>query len=175
MKCNSSKFPSNQKTVAKSTKIFNNFENYIYCLGFFWQNFNNLELQLRIYLNRKSGNDGFHVRNCLNMKVGEECKENAITDFKSFGDLCKSFNSYQEENNKIDFNDFIALRDALAHGRVAGDNSGNMSVIKYSKPKNGKAIVEYKLNLSIEEMKKIGEKIAKIGMDISFIGGAKII
>jgi hypothetical protein len=154
------------------TNTLNVVQNYIYHLGLFWQNFNNLELHLRIYLNKKNGNDGFHVKSCLNMQIGEETDDNAITDYKSFRELCKSFNAYQLEEDKIDFKIFIELRDALAHGRISGDIHGNMSVIKYSKPKNGKVTVEYKSILSTDIMIKMNERIGQIGMDISLKGGA---
>ena len=157
------------------TNTLNVVQNYIYHLGLFWQNFNNLELHLRIYLNKKNGNDGFHVKNCLNMQIGEESDDNAITDYKSFRELCESFNAYQIEEDKIDFKNFIELRDALAHGRISGDIHGNMSVIKYSKPKNGKVTVEYKSILSTDIMIKMNERIGQIGMDISLKGGAKFI
>ncbi|MFN9998791.1 MAG: hypothetical protein ACK52X_04125, partial [bacterium] len=75
------------------TNTLNVVQNYIYHLGLFWQNFNNLELHLRIYLNKKNGNVGFHVKSCLNMQIGEETDDNAITDYKSFRELCKSFNA----------------------------------------------------------------------------------
>ena len=109
------------------------------------------------------------------MLIDSECTENAITDYKTFGQLCDAFNDYQDEGEKIDFKDFIELRDALAHGRISGDINGNMSVIKFSKPREGKVTVAYKSTLTIEYMKEMAEKIGKLGMDISLKGGAKMI
>ena len=80
----------------------------------------------------------------------------------------------QDAKEKIDFKDFRELRDALAHGRVSGDANGNMTVIKFSKPKDGEVTVVYKLRLTIIEMKEMAEKIGKLGMDISLRGGAQI-
>ena len=65
-------------------------QNYIYHSGSFWRNFNNLELFLRIYLNKKRGNNGLHVTNCLNMQLGDRCDENAITDYKTFVNYAKN-------------------------------------------------------------------------------------
>ena len=77
------------------TKEFSTMQDYIYNLGHFWQSFNALELHLRIYLNKKNGNDGYHVAKYTNMSVGDECDENAITDYKTFSKLCELFNKSQ--------------------------------------------------------------------------------
>lgn len=151
-----------------------NIENYIYHLGLFWQNFNNLEYFLRLYLNKKNGKDSIYALKMINLSEGDICDENDITDWKSFSDLCKEFNNYQEINDKIDFNDLINLRDALAHWRVTSDNIGIMKVIKYSKPKNHIVKVEYKKELKIEDIKNIVKDMTEITMTISLRGGATI-
>lgn len=151
-----------------------NFQSYIYHLGLFRQSFNNLEYFLRLYLNKKKGKTNKDALKFSNLSQGDICEENDMTDWKSFSELCNSFNSYQSKSDKINFNDLIGLRDALAHWRILGDIVGRMTVIKYSKPKNNQVIVEYKKELKIEDMKQIADEIAKIGMTVSLRGGATI-
>ena len=153
------------------SKEYSAVKDYIYSLGYFWQSFNALELHLRIYLNKKNGNNSSHVFKYTNMSIGDECDENAITDYKTFSNLCDLFNGYQSKEQKIDFKEIIDLRDALAHGRVLGDKDGNMVVIKYSLPKENKVTVKYKRDLNI--LRGMAEKISQLGMEISLKGGAK--
>lgn len=147
-----------------------NIHKYIYHLGLFRQNFNNLEYFLRLYLNKKSGKDNIYAQRFINLSQGEVCEKNDITDRKTFSELCKEFNSYQNKNDTIDFDEFISFRDALAHGRVSSDSIGRMTVIKYSKPKNNQVMVEYKKILKIEDMQKMADKIGEVYMTISLRG-----
>lgn len=148
-------------------------QHYCYTLGHFWQSFNNLELFLRLYLNQKNGKDNIYANKFLDLPVGTECEENSMTDWKTFNELCSSFNSYQNTDNKIDFKEILELRDAMAHGRVSGDSKGVMFVIKFSKPINGKVTVEYNRKIEFEEMEKIIDKIGNLGKEISLRWGAK--
>jgi hypothetical protein len=153
---------------------FNNFQRYVFLLGHFWQSFNNLELFLRLYLNKKDGKDGIYAMTFLRLNQGAECEENHITDWKTFGILCELFNAHQDVAQKIDFTEIVKLRDAMAHGRVSGDDKANMTVVKFSKPKNKKVKVEYKREYKVEEMNKLIDKINEIGKEITIRGGAKI-
>lgn len=152
---------------------FQNVQKYCYILGRFWQSFNNLEFFLRLYLNRKNGKDNIYAMKFMNLPVGTECEENPMTDWKTFNELCSSFNSYQNTDNKIDFKEILELRDAMVHGRVSGDSEGNMSVVKFSKPRNGKVTVEYNREIKFNEMEKIIDKIGNLGKEISLRMGAK--
>jgi hypothetical protein len=152
-----------------------NVKDYCFALGHFWQNFNNLELFLRLYLNQKNGKDNIYGYSFLELPIKTECEENPMTDWKTFGELCKLFNSYQDTNNKIDFTEIVELRDAMAHGRVTGDSEANMYVIKYSKPKGNKVIVEYTRKINLDELNKITDKIGELGKEISLRWGAKML
>lgn len=151
-----------------------NVSNYIYSLGHFWQSFNNLEFFLRRYLNIKDGMSIEHSNSFTSLPIGTTCDECAITDWKTFGELAASFNSHQKNADKIDFKEFADLRDALAHGRITGDDRSVMSVIKYSKPKNGQVLVEYSREISSEELEKMAKMIGELCMEISRRWGAKM-
>jgi len=152
----------------------NNVSSYIYKLGHFWQSFNNMELFLRLYLHQKSGGDKKDFLNYSQAVIGPVLEENPITDYRSFGQLCNALNDLQEENNKLNFSEFIELRDAMAHGRVSGDGLGNMHVIKYARARNGKVTVEYKKQLTQTDFERIIDKMAWLSMEISRRMGAKM-
>jgi hypothetical protein len=154
--------------------MHNNVNSYIYKLGHFWQSFNNMELMLRLYLHRKSGGDQKDFLKYSNAAIGTELPENPITDYRSFWQLCNAFNVLQDVNNKIDFSEFIELRDALAHGRVSGDNLGNMDVIKYTRSKNGQVKVEYKKQLTKTDIERITDRMARVSMEVSSRMGSKM-
>lgn len=139
--------------------IFDNVLKYVTNLGKFWHNFNGLEMVLRLFLYSKSGGSNTKALTFLDGPVGREYEDNFITNYMSFGQLCDAFNSHLNRNEKIDFSKIIDLRDAMAHGRVAGDVQGNMSVIKYSKPKQGKVVVEFHRAISVAELEKIIDEI----------------
>jgi hypothetical protein len=151
-----------------------NVNSYIYKLGHFWHSFNNMELFLRLFLHRNSGGDQKDFLKYSNAAIGTELPENPITDYRSFGQLCNAFNDLQDVNNKIDFSEFIGLRDALAHGRVSGDDLGNMHVIKYSRSRDGKVTVEYKKQLTKTDIGRITDRMSWFSMEVSRRMGAKM-
>lgn len=156
---------------------FQNAQNFCYFLGNFWRNFNNLELFLRLYLNKKNGKDNIYALELMNLPVGTECEENPITDYSSFGNLCKSFNFYQDIGKKIDFDEIIEFRDAMVHGRIGWNDESDMFVVtKYSKPKkNNKVTVEYNRKINLKEINEIADKTGKLAMEVSLRSGAKIL
>lgn len=152
----------------------NNVTSYIYKLGHFWQSFNNIEMFLRLYLHKNSGCDQKDFLKYSRAEIGDELPENPITDYRAFGALCTAFNKLQKNDHKIDFSEFIKLRDALAHGRVSGDDLGNMFVVKYSRPQNKKVRVEYKKQLTQADFERIIDRIVWLSLEISRRMGAKM-
>jgi len=62
----------------------------------------------------------------------------------------------------------------LAHGRVSGDELGNMHVIKYSRSRNGKVKVEYKKKITQADIGQITDRMSWFSMEISKRMGAKM-
>jgi hypothetical protein len=149
-----------------------NIVDYLDGLGRFWHAFNGLELQLRLYLCGRAGIHGAERVAQLNANEGDEVPDNPMTDYRTFGQLCDAFNNKQEAGKQIPFDEYVRMRDALAHGRVTGDAAGRMTVIKYSKPKHKKVRVEFKRELSPAELKKAIEKMEWIAMEVSRRNGA---
>jgi hypothetical protein len=157
---------------------FNNIQKYFNALGHFWQNFNNLEQFLRLYLYRKNGGDNISADNFMTLPINSICDENLITDYKSFGELSNYYNNYQKNEDKIDFTEIVNLRDALVHGRITQNLCGNewqVFIIKYSRPENGKVTVEYKRTISSTDFEQIVEKIGKLYFEVSLKMGTQIL
>jgi hypothetical protein len=146
---------------------FENVRSYAEYLGAFWMAFNGLELMIRIYLARRSGVGTSQLMQLLNPTQGDTLPETPLTDWSMFRSLCTRFNESVPNSFKIDFDDIVALRDAMAHGRVSGDNSGLMIVTKYSKPQSGKVNVEYKQVLTLEFLDTITAKMHQHTQSVS--------
>lgn len=77
--------------------------------------------------------------------VGTELPENDITSYDSLGQLFTKFNleMLSRGHPQLDMG-LVDLRDALAHGRVsAAVQDDTLRLIKFDKPKNGKARVTF--------------------------------
>jgi hypothetical protein len=142
-------------------------EQYGKDLSAFWNNFNNLELMLRIFLSRQSGLGTEEILKCLNATVGESLEENALTDWRTFGALCAAYNEHVGQKEALDFREILTLRDALAHGRVAGDDEGRLAVTKFSRPVNGKVRVEVRQLLNQAYLQRISEMLHHMCTEIS--------
>jgi len=117
-------------------------------LGKLVANFQSLEFILRAFLQQLPTAPPVglaHGTDIYSFPVGREVPENELTNFDSLGQLVKKFNSEMKRRglNEIDEH-LIAVRDALAHGRVSAANPNDeMRLLKFSKPKNGRVRVEF--------------------------------
>lgn len=117
-------------------------------LGKLVANFQSLEFILRAFLQQLPTAPPFglaHGTDIYSFPVGTEVPVNELTNFDSLGQLIKKFNSEMKRRglNKID-EDLIAVRDALAHGRVSAPNPNDeIRLLKFSKPENGRVRVEF--------------------------------
>lgn len=136
-------------------------------LGRFWQNFNSLEMFLRLYLARKAGMGTKDIFQCLGLDVGQSAIENPVTDWRTFGALCDEYNKGMPNPEKLDFSRVVAIRDALAHGRILGDEFGNLTVVKYSKPKAGTVSAEFKQSLSASYMQTFSDEMNDLSKNIT--------
>lgn len=135
--------------------MYLNVLNYATTLGKFWHNFNGLELALRLYLFSQTGVSNKKATSFLHGQIGDELDENYITNYMSFSTLCYEYNLVSSPDSKINFDEIVALRDAMAHGRVLGDENGNMSVIKFSKPKLKKVTIQYYRHIKPSQLAEI--------------------
>ncbi|HPG60517.1 MAG TPA: hypothetical protein PK586_00815 [Casimicrobium sp.] len=136
-------------------------------LGVFWNNFNNLEMFLRLFLARKSGLGTEAILRCMSASQGECLDENPITDWRTFGALCNAYNAAVGSTNEMDFSELVRLRDALAHGRVSGDSQGRLIVTKYSKPIDSKVRVEVHQMLDSAFLQRLSEMSHQMCVEIS--------
>ena len=92
-------------------------------LGGLVSNFQSLEFILRAFLQQLPTAPQFglaHGTDIYSFPVGAELPLNELTSYDTLGELVKKFNSEMNGNeaSKIDVT-LVALRDALAHGRVS--------------------------------------------------------
>jgi len=95
-----------------------------------------------------------------NMKVGDSVEENELTDYAQLNKLIKRYNNEVVKNDSklVVDETLVALRDALAHGRVSSETKkNNYKVLKFSKPKSGN--VEVVFSQEITETWLIEQKV----------------
>ncbi len=140
-------------------------------LGRFWLNFNSLEFILRLFLARKAGMGTTEFVQIRGKEVGQSAVENPITDWRTFGTLCADYNKGMPIPERLDFSRIVAIRDALAHGRVLGDESGNLVVVKYSRPKARTVTVEFKQVLSPAYLQVLSDEMTTLSHRITSMIG----
>ena len=117
-------------------------------LGSLMANLNSLEFSLRAFFqelpsSRPLGlSDGTDI---YSFPVGTELLENEITSYDTLGKLIEKFNAFAKQKGFQEIDEkIIAIRDALAHGRVSSPTiNDNLRLIKFSKPKNGKVKITF--------------------------------
>lgn len=91
-----------------------------------------------------------------------ELPETFVTSFMSLDELIKEYNATLSSTEQIHCVDaqMIKIRDAFAHGRIYSNNeSFPIALYKFSKPKDGKAAVEYAETLTTDWLKQKGDFI----------------
>lgn len=141
------------------SSTFANVKSYVEYLGAFWNAFNGLEMMLRIYLTRLNGIGTADLLQMIHAAEGETLPKSPMTDWSTFRTLCSDFNKSVLPASQIDFDDINALRDAMVHGRVTGDEQGQMVVVKFSKPSNGMVNVEFKRVLTVQFLDSMTERM----------------
>src|SRR6266496_3651952 len=126
------------------------FEEYSATVGKILANLQALELLLRRFLYEKQDAPHAPLQTPLNVvKVGDYVPENAATDWSRLGDLIKRYNkrvAWTRKDLVVDPG-IVAVRDALAHGRVwlpnwDVDADAPPILLRFRKPKDGKVAVE---------------------------------
>lgn len=104
-------------------------------------NLHSLEFALRAFLHKQNADEP--QANHQDFRVGGLVPENSFTNYDSLGGLIEKFNAVVELTFRVAL-DLVALRDMLAHGRIASKSEGlfPMELVKFGKPKNKMVSVE---------------------------------
>jgi len=150
------------------------FDNYQSALGRTIGNLHSLELLLRLFLHnvdaRRYGSPPPEV-GLDKIKVGDVVPENYFTNYDSLRDLVKKYNNLVTSQKAPGFcvdETVVKLRDALAHGRVLGQQPAPpLQLYKFGKPKSHQVTVEYVADLTETELagyiRRLFEQLKKVG------------
>ena len=124
-------------------------------LGGLIGNLQSLEFLLRIALSKLPGarargvpsGEDFYLS-----PVDSLLPENDLTSYDSLGDLISKFNKEMDKQGKLKIDEsLVAIRDALAHGRVSASVSDEtLRLLKFDKPQDGRVRVVFNEELSEE-------------------------
>ena len=126
----------------------NKIPDHIEWMGKLVVNLQSLEFALRAFLHNcetgwaNQGGPSF----LDNLTEGQQLEENAFTDYDQLKDLVRKYNHEVESKNtdlKVDPG-VVRIRDALAHGRIAGLSPSlnePLRLVKYDKPTKGRVHV----------------------------------
>lgn len=121
---------------------------YIILLGKIWANLNSLEFALRAKLYNKFNHKDSNF-SLYQAEVGSFLPENYLTNYDSLGLLIDKYNRDSSNTKKINKKEIVEVRDLLAHGRLSAlIESFPLDAIIFSKPKNGKVKVRFKIALT---------------------------
>lgn len=109
--------------------------------------------------------------NLYTLPVGSQVLKNALTNYDSLAKLFRKFNSEMAKRgeDEIDATRIVAVRDALAHGRVSSpdERNHNQRLLKFSNPDKGPLCVEFNEVMSAdwfrEENRRVLGAIRTIG------------
>lgn len=91
-----------------------------------------------------------------------ELPETFVTNYMSLGELIDEYNNILSPAERIHCVDaqVVKIRDAFAHGRIySNSESFPIALYKFSRPKDGKAAVEYAETLTTDWLKQKGDLI----------------
>jgi hypothetical protein len=134
-------------------------------LGKLLANYHTLEYLLRIFLyDRESTPPLPDPSRWYSHQVGDRLPVNALTGYEQLRVLIGRFNAYVEPKSpelSIDVA-IVALRDALAHGRVSMPrDAGEMTLLKFGPERDGEVEVVFVERLTTEWMAKQRETIGR--------------
>lgn len=128
-----------------------NKDEYFRLMGNLVVNLQSLEFALRACLHNKDispkQQKSKFDKKIYDFKERDEVEENAFTNYDTLGQLIEKYNRIVESIDSslcIDKERIVNVRDALAHGRIAGESpsaDAPQKLIKYDKPSNGKVRV----------------------------------
>jgi NADH/NAD ratio-sensing transcriptional regulator Rex len=116
-------------------------------IGKVLSNLQALEFALRLFLyelQKTDSNQQTQSFDLQSLSVGEWVPETPLTNYDTLGQLINKVNAELQNRGSSDQVDLsvVELRDAIAHGRVLSlRQEGPFSILKFSKPLNGKVQV----------------------------------
>jgi len=157
--------------------VLNDHDKHFMNLGKVVSNLLSLELSLRTFLLEAEGSQGEMDYSQLN--VGDQVAEDAFTNWDYLKQLIEKYNDRIESvDSSLCVDDsVVALRDALAHGRVfASSPSGPMSLLKFTRPKKEQTKVTFaaqmdetwfqnQISLTHDQIKKVIAAGKSLGMN----------
>jgi hypothetical protein len=135
-------------------------------LGRLLNSFQSLEFAIRAFLFNHRHDQAFHsdfnLRALEQTPIGDWVPVNALTDYKTLEKLITTFNSHHRAvalGVAVDAS-VVAIRDALAHGRVYSHRGGDpMRLLKFGREIGGKVPVEFSEELSMEWLDKQVQRV----------------
>lgn len=119
-------------------------DNHALHLGKLVGNLQSLEALLRVYLlaiAQKQMPPTSAGPSYWNLSVGDVVGEDAFTNYDSLGSLVQKFNAdiQLKDVTLVVDSAVVAVRDLLAHGRIAADNPDpvRLKIVKFDKPSSG--------------------------------------
>lgn len=124
-------------------------DEYAQRLGRLVGNLQSLELALRAFLQQLPSARSFGLpygTDVYAFPVGSEIPENEFTSWDTLGQLLSRFNEEMRRQARpaIEHVGLVALRDALAHGRIsAASDGGDLRLLKFSRPNSGRVRITF--------------------------------
>ncbi|MCK9418707.1 MAG: hypothetical protein M0R70_04925 [Nitrospirae bacterium] len=117
-------------------------EEHIKSLGTLVSYFHTLEFALRAVLRNHEKEKSEEI-DYATLNVGDTVPEEPMTNYDSLETLIDKYNKLAEKELRID-KKLVAIRDAIAHGRVFSDSRNlPMKLLKFDKPRQGAVTVTF--------------------------------
>jgi len=143
------------------------------CLGSLVANLQTLEFYIRAILSELPGAKPCGLvagQNIFEAKVGDELLDCPMTSYASLAKLIEDFNKVAPEYKWKTIDLFwVAIRDALAHGRIAYafDDKHDAFLMKFSRPVDGKVEVTFNEEMNYAWFQTKITKLAQIHSDLA--------
>lgn len=120
-------------------------------LGSLMANLQSLELLLRAFLVKTSGDEEADGRRLIGKGVGDTVPEDPFTNYDSLGQLIGKYNAQVADPELSVSEDVVEIRDALAHGRISGWSPAfPLQLLRFSRPQSGTVKITQLVTLTEE-------------------------
>jgi len=151
------------------------FERHALSLGKLTGNLQTIEMAARLAIVKLDKAAGERVQAQLpQVKIDDLVELNAFTNKDDLNQTLEKYNKWAPLDCRVDRKPIVALRDALAHGRIFGAGSiKHLRLLKFSrKANNGKVAVELALDMTDEwfqeNLQLLNLAIAKITKALNY-------
>jgi hypothetical protein len=154
-------------------------EDYATLLGKVVANLHSLEFVLRafLYAHADAPHQPFPADVTLDsVRAGDMLPENALTDYSPLGALIERYNRIVGGGSTLAVDGtIVALRDALAHGRVsAPDPTGEFRLLTFERPSAGRARVSYSEAIAEQWLKDQSQRVAEQAKKVASAPGSPV-